>query len=359
MIRALGLLRVHSIVRTNRIDPTSLDSIWEAIRESHIRINQMLNRNVSYLNCNGFVDQENRVVKSKLFLYVVGSLPSRPEISAKVKEELKELNPRYSNYPALATPIGAVAQANDMQLSRDCLCEVRMGSPSVALPLCLFKQVQATRGKLLLDDNSPMPLEFDPNPIVVDTNGGKFRVYAGKRENVYRMEGMEEEFIDLEKAFFLTALEWSSSSQTLRVQVHFWINEYGNMMIQEASSSVDTNSRRKFCSIYSRNLRQDGKLCNVQDEASRQLQQEYQNTWKMCCTCILKGQVEGILKGHKMDVNNPEYVNALNSGYEALFAYFEQLLNIYLCLLRIQNSKPFRICKRLIALILRFQFSVD
>lgn len=103
MIRALGLLRVHSIVRTNRIDPTSLDSIWEAIRESHIRINQMLNRNVSYLNCNGFVDQENRVVKSKLFLYVVGSLPSRPEISAKVKEELKELNPRYSNYPALAT----------------------------------------------------------------------------------------------------------------------------------------------------------------------------------------------------------------------------------------------------------------
>ena len=345
MIRALGLLRVHSIVRTNRIDPTSLDSIWEAIRESHIRINQMLNRNVSYLNCNGFVDQENRVVKSKLFLYVVGSLPSRPEISAKVKEELKELNPRYSNYPALATPIGAVAQANDMQLSRDCLCEVRMGSPSVALPLCLFKQVQATRGKLLLDDNSPMPLEFDPNPIVVDTNGGKFRVYAGKRENVYRMEGMEEEFIDLEKAFFLTALEWSSSSQTLRVQVHFWINEYGNMMIQEASSSVDTNSRRKFCSIYSRNLRQDGKLCNVQDEASRQLQQEYQNTWKMCCTCILKNQVEGILRGYKMDVNNPEYVNALNSGYEALFAYFEQLLNMYLCLLRIQNSKPFRICK--------------
>ena len=305
----------------------------------------MLNRNVSYLNCNGFVDQENRVVKSKLFLYVVGSLPSRPEISAKVKEELKELNPRYSNYPALATPIGAVAQANDMQLSRDCLCEVRMGSPSVALPLCLFKQVQPTRGKLLLDDNSPMPLEFDPNPIVVDTNGGKFRVYAGKRENVYRMEGMEEEFIDLEKAFFLTALEWSSSSQTLRVQVHFWINEYGNMMIQEASSSVDTNSRRKFCSIYSRNLRQDGKLCNVQDEASRQLQQEYQNTWKMCCTCILKNQVEGILRGYKMDVNNPEYVNALNSGYEALYAYFEQLLNMYLCLLRIQNSKPFRICK--------------
>ena len=107
----------------------------------------MLNRNVSYLNCNGFVDQENRVVKSKLFLYVVGSLPSRPEISAKVKEELKELNPRYSNYPALATPIGAVAQANDMQLSRDCLCEVRMGSPSVALPLCLFKQGQAAPGR--------------------------------------------------------------------------------------------------------------------------------------------------------------------------------------------------------------------
>ena len=45
--------------------------------------------------------------------------------------------------------------------------------------------------------------------------------------------------------------------------------------------------------------------------------------------------------------------------YEALYAYFEQLLNMYLCLLRIQNSKPFRICKRLIALILRFQFSVD
>ena len=156
---------------------------------------------------------------------------------------------------------------------------------------------------------------------------------------------MEEEFIDLEKAFFLTALERSSSSQTLRVQVHFWINEYGNMMIQETSSSVDTNSRRKFCSIYSRNLRQDGILCNVQDEASRQLQQEYQNTWKMCCTCILKNQVEGILRGYKMDVNNPAYVNALNSGYEALYAYFEQLLNMYLCLLRIQNSKPFRICK--------------
>ena len=31
--------------------------------------------------------------------------------------------------------------------------------------------------------------------------------------------------------------------------------------------------------------------------------------------------------------------------YEALYAYFEQLLNMYLCLLRIQNSKPFRICK--------------
>ena len=30
--------------------------------------------------------------------------------------------------------------------------------------------------------------------------------------------------------------------------------------------------------------------------------------------------------------------------YEALYAYFEQLLNMYLCLLRIQNSKPFRIC---------------
>ena len=99
--------------------------------------------------------------------------------------------------------------------------------------------------------------------VVVEYNGEKFEYPMNK----------EEEFIDLEKAFFLTALEWSSSSQTLRVQVHFWINEYGNMMIQEASSSVDTNSRRKFCSIYSRNLRQDGILCNVQDEASRQLQQ--------------------------------------------------------------------------------------
>ena len=102
-----------------------MDSICEAIRESHIKINQMLDRNVSYLNCNGFVDRQDRVVKSKLFLYVVGSLPSRPEISAQVRGELNELNPRYSNYPALAIPIGAVAQANDMQLSRDCLCEVR------------------------------------------------------------------------------------------------------------------------------------------------------------------------------------------------------------------------------------------
>ena len=74
----------------------------------------MLNQSVSNLDCNGFVDQQGHVVKSKLFLYVVGSLPFRPEISAKVKEELKELNPRYSNYPALAIPIGAVAQANDM-----------------------------------------------------------------------------------------------------------------------------------------------------------------------------------------------------------------------------------------------------
>ena len=311
---------------TNSIDYKEEADILRAINESHIKINEMLNRNISFLHSNGYMNNEGRLKKEKPILYVVGSLPARPEISRYVKKELNEFQPRFSNYPALAIPIGALMQANDMQLSRDCLWEVRRNSQSTALPLSLFKQVRPTLGKQVVDDNSPMPLAFKLNPLIVEASGGKFRVYAGKRENTYVKEGSDDVFIDLEKAFFLTAFEWSSPSKRMSVVFHFCINEYGNIMIQESSDNPDTNSRRNYCSIYSRNLRPDGKLCNVMDDEVRQLQEEYNDTLKTCMFYVLDGKVLRCLRGHQIPADNPEYKNARNGGYETLNEYFNRLI---------------------------------